>query len=306
MRFRYWFMIIGSLLIGGALFLSDPGRGSDTLLLLLKVIAPLLAVGLAHLARRGLFDYINLEEAWKDTKHNPVARSIYSLGVCIVIYGLLGLFGKAFGTELPPNAKVYAPVLKAEQIRYWPDHQAPELLAGLAEQESCVSLKNPKCWSPLAKLKTDREEGAGVLQITRAYRADGSLRFDSLADMRKTYPDLRDWTWENVYSRPELQFKALVLLTKENFNRFRDVPGLPRYALADAGYNGGPTNVSFERRACKATPGCDPSIWFGHVELHCLKSKAALYGNRSACDINRTHVQNVMLVRSAKYRQAMA
>ena len=41
--------------------------------------------------------------------------------------------------------------------------------------------------------------------------------------------------------------------------------------------------------------------WFGHVEHTCMKSRAPLYGNRSACDINREHVNLVMRVRSAKY-----
>jgi hypothetical protein len=49
-----------------------------------------------------------------------------------------------------------------------------------------------------------------------------------------------------------------------------------------------------------------PGEWFGNVELHCLKSRQPLYGGRSACDINREHVRNVMLVRPAKYRAAWA
>ena len=72
-------------------------------------------------------------------------------------------------------------------------------------------------------------------------------------------------------------------------------------AFADAAYNGGVSGVNNERRACKMTPGCDPNKWFGHTEKLCLKSKVALYGNRSACDINRHHVKDVLLVRSNKY-----
>jgi hypothetical protein len=40
------------------------------------------------------------------------------------------------------------------------------------------------------------------------------------------------------------------------------------------------------------------------VERHCLKSRQPLYGNRSACDINREHVKNVFQVRLAKYERA--
>ena len=72
-------------------------------------------------------------------------------------------------------------------------------------------------------------------------------------------------------------------------------------AFADAAYNGGVTGVNNERRACKMTIGCDPSKWFGHTENLCLKSKAALYGNRSACTINRHHVRDVLFTRATKY-----
>ncbi len=73
-------------------------------------------------------------------------------------------------------------------------------------------------------------------------------------------------------------------------------------AFADAAYNGGVGGVVKEQRACKLSPGCDPGRWFGHVEMYCMKSKAALYGNRSACDINRHHVKDVLLVRANKYK----
>jgi len=75
------------------------------------------------------------------------------------------------------------------------------------------------------------------------------------------------------------------------------------YAFADAAYNGGAGGVDHERRACKLTSWCDPNRWFDNVEKLCLKSKVALYGNRSACDINRHHVRDVLINRSAKYTQ---
>lgn len=75
-----------------------------------------------------------------------------------------------------------------------------------------------------------------------------------------------------------------------------------RLAFADAAYNGGMGGVQKERRACGLKTGCDPQQWFGHVEHVCLKSRRVLYGNRSACDINRHHVHDVINVRSVKYR----
>lgn len=81
------------------------------------------------------------------------------------------------------------------------------------------------------------------------------------------------------------------------------INSLEAYAFADAAYNGGIGGLNKERRACVTIAGCDPSRWFGHVEKYCMKSKVALYGKRSACDINRHHVRDVLLVRAPKYKK---
>jgi hypothetical protein len=153
-------------------------------------------------------------------------------------------------------------------------------------------------------LKSQREEGAGLFQITRAYRADGSLRFDALDELRSKYrSELYQLNWYNIYSRPDLQMRAGILKLKENYEIFKPYAAntLEALAFADAAYNGGINGVNTERRACVLTKGCDASKWFGHTEKLCLKSKVALYGNRSACDINRHHVKDVLLIRSNKY-----
>lgn len=77
---------------------------------------------------------------------------------------------------------------------------------------------------------------------------------------------------------------------------------LEALAFADAAYNGGIAGVNSERKACYITKDCDSNKWFGHTEKICLKSKLALYGSRSACDINRHHVRDVLLVRPNKYK----
>lgn len=178
------------------------------------------------------------------------------------------------------------------------------LLASLIEQESCIYLTSKTCWDPTSRLKSSREEGAGLFQITRAYDNTGRIRFDALEELRTKYrSELYELNWLNIYSRPDLQIRAGLLKMKENYDQFRaysynDTEAL---AFADAAYNGGVSGVNKERRACVLTAGCDPSKWFGHTEKLCLKSKSALYGSRSACDINREHVQSVINVRPYKY-----
>jgi len=90
---------------------------------------------------------------------------------------------------------------------------------------------------------------------------------------------------------------------QDNYKYYHKYSVTPQeaYGFADAGYNGGLGGVDNERRACKLASWCDPNKWFDNVEKLCLKSKVALYGNRSACDINRHHVKDVLLTRSSKY-----
>jgi membrane-bound lytic murein transglycosylase MltF len=96
----------------------------------------------------------------------------------------------------------------------------------------------------------------------------------------------------------------VILMTRANWNRLdklvADNDG--KLAMTDAAYNGGIGGVLNERRACGLREGCDPNKWFGHVEKVCLKSTKPLYAGRSACDINRHHVHDVLHTRMPKYK----
>lgn len=310
-RFRIWFMTGGGALVLAALALTDPDRGmSSTVVFMLKMASAVLILGLAHGARKAFLDYpeSDMQVLFRKAREESTGAGLALVAIAIILYGLLALFGRAayaqdVRTWIPPAADQYRLTLVAEQRQAWPDHPAPELLPALVEHESCVSLRHNRCWNPASRLKSAREEGAGLGQITRAYRTDGTLRFDALQEMRDRHPVLRELDWTNVYQRPDLQLRALVLKSRDNFQALRMVTDpLARLHFADAAYNGGITGVQAERRACGLATGCDPQQWFGQVERHCLKSRAALYGQRSACDINRFHVHDVVQVRAPKYR----
>lgn len=297
-------VLLGGAIIAGVLsYLSDPDGGMATMLGVLSLIQAVWAVTASHWVRKALMDYpeADMQKLFARASETPQGSGLALIAIAIVLFGLLLVFSpRAHATPLPDGFLRYGPVLKVEQEKQWPSHPDPAVLASLVEQESCVSLKSRSCWNPGAKLKTDREEGAGLGQITRAYRKDGSQRFDALADMKTRYSgELGEWTWDNVYQRPDLQLRAIVLTNRDAAKQFREAPAM--LAFADAGYNGGVSGVQKERRSCQLTKGCDAGQWFGHVEAHCLKSKTPLYGTRSACDINREHVKNVLLVRKAKY-----
>lgn len=307
LRTRTLFLAIGFFLAAIISWLTDPDGGFSTVLGGIGLLQVVIAIALAHFSRKKLFDYpgTDMEQLVNTARHDAVGAGLLFVGICIVFVGLLLAFApRAHAAVLPAGFFQYGNVLKQEQLRYWPDHPDVAFLAALVEQESCVSLKSKKCWNPSATLKSQREEGAGMGQITRAYRKDGSTRFDSLTAMRTQYRQaLGDLTWHNVYQRPELQLRAMVLMSRDAARPFSNSPQLAQLAFGDAAYNGGIAGVQRERRACKMAKMCDPDQWFGNVELHCLKSRQALYGGRNACDINREHVRNVMLVRAGKYRQ---
>ena len=227
------------------------------------------------------------------------------LFVLLLAFGLGCASSQPVETFIPERAKEHLPTLSAQVKDVWPTMSTPNYFAALIEHESCISLKHSRCWAPTSRLKSDREEGAGLGQLTRAFNADGSTRFDALADSRRLDPrGLNELRWETVYQRPDLQMRVIVLMTRDSYNRLvKLVPDhLPRLAMADAAYNGGMGGLLNERRACGMKADCNPNLWFGNVEHTCLKSTKPLYGNRSACDINRHHVHDVLLTRMPKYQ----
>lgn len=304
-RHRSLFLFGGAILALIASLRSDPDSGLSTLLGGLALAQGIWAVAAAHWGRKALMDYgdneADMRTLFARAGESPTGAGLALIAIAIIFVGLLMVFSpRAHADQLPAGAIKYLPILQAEQRLYWPDHPEPATLAALIEQESCITLRHRSCWNPSARLKSAREEGAGFGQTTRAYRADGSMRFDALTDLRRQYgADLGDLSWSNIYQRPREQLRALVLMSRDATRQFRQTAA--PLDFGDAGYNGGPAGVQRERRACALTPGCDPSQWFGHVERHCLKSRQPLYGNRNACDINREHVVNVRVVRLPKY-----
>lgn len=204
---------------------------------------------------------------------------------------------------IPALAKIYLPVLLAVQGVHWPDAPTPHFLAGLVEQETCISLKHSKCWNPKAELKTSREYGFGLGQTTTAYRADGSVRFNKQSELRARYASLRNWTYERRFD-PVFQLTSIVEMTHGIWKR---TPGaatdIDHWAFTFSGYNGGESHVRRDRLLCGNIEDCDPSRWFGHVELHSVKSREPWGGyGRSPYQINREHAHNIIRVRSSKYQ----
>ncbi|WP_137009614.1 lytic murein transglycosylase [Aquitalea aquatilis] len=187
------------------------------------------------------------------------------------------------------------PLLSTSIQQYWPDIPARSVLAAQVEQESG--------WRAAATLRTSREIGAGLGQFTRAYRADGSVRFDAVAELASAHPELRGWSWANAYD-PHYQLAAVVLKNRTSYRAIGWAASPEdRMAMMDAAYNSGLGSVIKRRAKCNAIPGCIPGRWFGHLERSSTQSKSRVAGyGQSFADITNTHVRNVMVVRRPKYK----
>lgn len=304
-RFRNLFLLVGSALVLAVLMATDPDEGLLTGFWALSIAKGIVAVAFVHLARKALMDYpeADMRTLFRLARSSATGAGLALIAQAIIILGLLFLFGGNARADVPERAKQYLPMLKDEQTARWPDHPWPPMLGGMVEQETCRTLTHSRCWSPLAQLKTKREEGAGLGMLTRAFHPDGRTRFDALAELRERHPALRDLSWVNVYGRPELQLRALVLKSRDDFQTFGPVRSIVnRLVFQVAAYNRGVGGIQAERRLCQVTEGCDPQLWWGHVERTCTASRQPIYAGRSACDINRAHVQKVVEVRAPRYK----
>lgn len=229
-----------------------------------------------------------------------IGAGLVYLGRSILAAVVLMLIVTAPRAAEPPAAAVpLLPILKAEQRMWWPDHPMPSALGAQIEQETCYSLKHPRCWSPRAELRTARERGVGLGQITR------TNRFDALSELQAQFPvALRAWSWDapSLYD-PAIQMRAMILMDLRNWRGLADVGRThDRMAMALAAYNGGQGGLASDRRACAGTPGCDPARWWGHVEHTSLKAKAAVPGyGKSFFAINREYPVNILIVRRPRY-----
>lgn len=202
---------------------------------------------------------------------------------------------------VPPASYPLIPVLSREAEANWPGLRPRSALAAQVDKETCITRTHRFCWNPRAELKTSREYGFGLGQFTIAYTQSRQERFNVWRDLRSKHPDkLFDWTWERRFE-PELQMRAMVLY---GHSLWKSCNLLMDEALACtfASYNGGLGGLMSDRRLCQATEGCNPRLWFGHVEKYSLKQKTTSKGyGDSFFDINRRYVREVLQDRRWKY-----
>jgi hypothetical protein len=124
-RRRTYVLVLGSLLV--ILWHAVTSPTGITLVFLESLITPVTAVWFSYLASRAIFDSISVGELVAKAKETATGSAVTFLGICLVLFGLLGLFGNSaraqdVTTYIPTQAYIHMPVLKAEQERLWADH----------------------------------------------------------------------------------------------------------------------------------------------------------------------------------------
>ena len=304
-RWRWWAILVLPLAVI-ALNSFGPDGWREPLTRLLWLSWTAVAVALTHSARTALFDYAHGRKAWLKALEHPIGAGLAFLGLCVVtaalFFGLVN-FARADTPAtlqtVPTEAVELAPLAVTEIERIWPNMPRRSYLGTLIEKESR--------WRTNAQLKTSREEGAGLGQITRAWGAGGALRFDALEEVKSLAPHhLHELSWATVYTRADLGLRAILVKLRDcdtRLQRLGKFERMERVALCDAAYNGGWGGLQQDRKLCALTTGCDPAKWFDHVEHTSGKSRTKWQGyGQSAFDINRAHVRaTVPLAQRLRY-----
>jgi hypothetical protein len=101
MRFRYKFLGLGSVAVILLLLVSDPDSkivqhlpfGSGTVSILVNLVISILYIGILHLGRKALMDYIDLEDFFKQALKTPegsgqaiIGVGLFSVAIAIVVF----------------------------------------------------------------------------------------------------------------------------------------------------------------------------------------------------------------------------
>jgi len=165
-------------------------------------------------------------------------------------------------------------------------------MAGQVEQESS--------WKDHATLKTSRELGRGLVQLTIAYNRSGSERFNAYRDAVRLGP-LSGWNWKADPYNPRYQLSYLVLRDRDTFKQTRLIMSddAESWKAALVAYNAGMGRV-LSRRASARVLGLPTNRWSGGLEqAHRGKENTLLYGRPLWQAVNEYPV--VIFRKSNKY-----
>lgn len=167
----------------------------------------------------GFFPALDLDYAIWSAQKTPTGAALVFIGAIALLITILFLaVPNAHGAPLD-NARPYLPALSQSIDRNWPDAPLRHVPAGQVEQESS--------WKTHATLKTSRELGRGLVQMTIAYDKSGRERFNIYREAARS-KQLAAWNWQRDPYNVAYQLTFLILQDGANFRTVR------RFCVDDA------------------------------------------------------------------------
>ena len=258
-------------------------------------------LGLAHLFRRVFFPDFDLGKEMASAREQGHSW-VNVLAVVMFVIALLAVGGPVKASTLPANFSTYRHVVDEARSELWPTGMSIATLYAQVHQETCISDKHSKCWSPFAELcmgpGCSDERGVGLCMITK------TENMDALTALVAKHPkELAGWSWRDpALHSPRHQARALVLMNRDNASvAVGAATERDRDAMILAAYNGGPGRVRTDRRLCAGTKGCDPSRWYGNVEHTSTLAKAPSRYRVSFFQINRSYPKRIQDLHYPRY-----
>jgi hypothetical protein len=194
------------------------------------------------------------------------------------------------------RAKPYL-IIMSDVIRtYWPAAPGKPIMAGKIEQESA--------WKNKATLKTSRELGRGLGQMTIAYRTDGSERFNIYRDAVKMKA-LKNWDWQADPYNVRYQLTFSVLTDRSNFGTVRPyaVNDYQAWKMALVCYNAGQGRWLSRRHNAKARDR-PADRWDGGLDMTYSSGEAKLLYGRPLYEAVNEY-PTVIFSRAQKYKEML-
>jgi hypothetical protein len=220
----------------------------------------------------------------------------HSVRALIIILSALYVMGfplACSASYVLTRAAPYLPILSAAFVSHWPDAPIRQHAAGQVEQESS--------WKSKATLKTSRELGRGLTQMTIAYTSTGKERFNIYRDAVQARA-LKGWDWKADPYNVRYQLTFLVLQDKSNYMQMRHLFASDEEAVKAelVSYNAGAGRV-LKRRAYALLKGLPCDKWTGGLDgAYSPKEAALLYGRPLYEAVNE--YPRVIFQRAGKYR----
>ena len=304
---KTWMLLL--IILAGLLIFGDASQLAVTIFRLSMVALVLLLSDfiLDNRKRWGLFPSLDLDAAIDHAvngveikedggsyhQHNTVASALVFLGIIALLVTIILVAVPSAHSSTLDQARPYLPTLSQAIDAQWPAMPLRHIPAGQIEQESS--------WKEKATLKTSRELGRGLVQMTIAYDKTGKERFNIYRDAARMR-QLAAWDWQRDPYNIRYQLTFLVLQDRSNFARVRPYTVNDTEALKCAlvCYNAG-TGRWLSRRNNARRLGLPADRWDGGLDGAYSKGEAALlYGRPLYQAVNE--YPRVVFKRANKYQ----